>query len=115
MLNAYLQVRSGDCDDFCIDGCDKVKYLMRPDDRDDKGSTQIDIICGDGKVQLSRREHITVQKLDDVALLEPDEDKAERWSLLMLLSRQGPSLDWNLHFSVTRIGGDGVGLLGPCR
>lgn len=106
MLNGYLQVRSGDIDMISFDGGNEMDYLMRPDVSDEKGPTQIDILCGaDGKIQLSRREYLKVQKLDAKSLVEPDDDKAERWCLLILLSKDGPeeSSDWRLHFSVSKI------------
>jgi len=106
MLNRYLQVRSGDSKMDSLEEGNDVTYLMRPDKSDEKGSTQIDIICGaDGKIQLSRREYLKVQKLDLESLIEPKENKAERWCILMLLSRDSAdeSSDWRLHYSVSNI------------
>jgi len=99
MFDGFLQVRNGSYDAANF-GSKSVNNLMRPNSHD-KGSTQIDIIFGNNKVQLSRREHITVQKLDSEILIEPDESKAEDWVLLTLLSQIGsPSTPWKLNFSV---------------
>jgi len=106
MLNRYLQVRSGDSKMVSLEEGNDITYLMRPDKSDEKGSTQIDIICGaDGKIQLSRREYLKVQKLDLESLIDPTENKAERWCILMLLSRDSAdeSSDWRLHYSVSNI------------
>lgn len=106
MLNRYLQVRSGNSKLVSLEEAKDISYLMRPDKSDEKGSTQIDIICGaDGKIQLSRREYLKVQKLDSESLIDPNENKAERWCILMLLSRNSAdeSSDWRLHYSVSNI------------
>jgi len=106
MLNAYLQVRSGESDSGSSDGFNDICYLMRPDKSTEKGSTQIDILYdGDGKIQLYRREYLKVQKLDIESLVQPDNAKYERWCLMTLLSRNATdeSSDWRLHFSVSKI------------
>jgi len=109
MLNGYLKVRSGECDQLSLDGLNDINYLMRPDMSHEKGSTQIDILYGDdGKIQLYRREYLKVQKFDVESHVEPDERKEERYCLLMRLSRDGAeeSSVWRLHFSVSNIEGN---------
>jgi len=109
MFNAYLQVRSGESDEFSSDGLRAIRYLMRPDVSYKKGSSQIDIVYDDdGKIQLYRREYLKVQKLDMESLVDPESAKDERWCLVMFLSRDatGESSDWRLHFSVSNIPDD---------
>jgi len=104
MFKAWLRVNSGkfNVKDFADEG--GLTYLMRPDCEDEKGSTQIDIIVGEDKIQLSRREYVTVQEFDPESLLDPDAADAEKWSLLTLITRNGPSgsSDWHLHFSTLK-------------
>jgi len=104
MFKAWLRVNSGkfDARDFADEG--GLTYLMRPDCDDEKGSTQIDIITGEDKIQLSRREYVTVQEFDPESLSVPDAAKAEKWSLLTLITRGGPlgNSDWHLHFSTLK-------------
>jgi len=105
MLNAYLLARSGETNQVSFDGLKAIRYLMRPDMGNKKGSSQIDILYDDdGKIQLYRREYLRVQKLDMDALAEPDAAMDERWCLMVLLSRD--SSDWRLHFSVSNITDD---------
>jgi len=107
MLNAYLQVRSGESDQLSSDSLNVIRYIMRPDMSFKKGSSQIDIVYDEsGKIQLHRREYLKVQKLDMESVLELDETKDERWCLMMLLSREDTvgSSQWRLHFSVSHIG-----------
>jgi len=106
MLNAYLQVRSGESDQLSSDSLNAIRYIMRPDMSYEKGSSQIDIVYDDsGKIQLHRREYLKVQKLDMESVFELDETKDEQWCLMMLLSRDDAdeSSQWKLHFSVSHI------------
>jgi len=104
MFRAWLRVNSGkfSAKDFADES--GLTYLIRPDCDDEKGSTQIDIIAGEDKIQLSRREYVTVQEFDPESLSDPDPAKAEKWSLLTLITRNGPSgnAEWHLHFSILK-------------
>jgi len=104
MFKAWLRVNSGkfSAKDFADES--GLTYLMRPNCDDKKGSTQIDIIAGEDKIQLSRREYVTVQEFDPESLSDPDAAKAEKWSLLTLITRNGPSgnAEWHLHFSILK-------------
>jgi len=114
MLDAHLKVRSSNTNGVSFRGND-IGWLMQPDVNIEKGSTQIDIICGDSKIQLSRREYFLVQKLDREPSLNMDDERVERWSILMLFSRIGPeeSSQWKLQFSASKVDRytDGLGLL----
>jgi len=109
LLNAHLQVRSGESDKVSSIDLNDIRYLMRPDMGCAKGSSQIDIVYyDDGKIQLYRREYLKVQKLDMESLVQPDNTKDERWCIMTFLSRKGneESSGWRLHFSASKIKND---------
>jgi len=109
MLNAHLQVRSGEIGKVSSNDLTDIRYLMRPDVSCAKGSSQIDIVYhDDGKIQLYRREYLKVQKLDMESLVQPDNNKDKRWCLATFLSRNGneESSGWRLHFSASKIQND---------
>lgn len=99
MFDMFLKVRNGSYDRANFGSKMHVANVMRAHPHY-KGSTQIDIIFGNGKVQVSRREHFQVYQFDPESLIDLDESKAEKWSLLTLVSQSGSvSAPWKIHFS----------------
>merc|ERR1719320_474065 len=90
--------------DLIEGGMNSVGWIMRPDTSIEKGSTQIDIIYSEGKIQICRREYLTVQMLNPESLADPESGNIEKWLIVMLLSRKcSEDSDWTLHFSVSKV------------